>query len=735
MKTTRLLILFLASMIFVVSCGGGSESLTREVEVDPADEADSGETETSQSLALTLLDASAVATTQVADGAPLTVQAVLTNSAGAAIANEVVTFVLSTPQLANFSNDTATALTDANGIASLQLTVGELSGSGTITASVESADAVTIGFTSSGAQQAIPVSVNLFASTEQLASSGGDQIELIAVVKNEQNILLPNIPVSFEADQDASLIIIDSETRDDGTARATLTTDNNKQNRAITVTANTSSLSGLVRVYVVGTEVNINGANSVIINDSTPITILLADSDGTGIANQTVNLSVGVGSFNGVGSDISVVTGANGQVTVNYEASQSGSYIIEATSLGLTEEFDIQVQEDDFSFSDLPSGIVEVDQDYDITLKWFKDNNAFAGGDITVTTSRGEISVGGDNTVNTVTTDANGLATITINSLFAGPASISAVGEDDDEKKVTARAQINFVSKSVDSVFVDATPDIIGPEGQTATITAALRDARGNLVQGEPVNFRLVADSSGGSISPNTVLTDSNGIASTVYTSNAVSSDNGVVIGAESGGVSGTTELTVGDRAFDIVLGTGNDLIDEDNTSFIKEFSVFVTDASGRPVSDASLTAAVIPTSTAAYRKGFWTWDDVLGAHVATVTVVCLSEDVDKDGILDTGEDTNVDGMLTPGNVATVNFKDNIMRTDDFGQAIVQVRYPQQNGFWSSVKLTVSGQSAGTESNASQSFVLPVSSDDIVDEANPPPGSPFGTSGSCSDTD
>lgn len=735
MKTAKFLSIFFASLLFLTACGGGGESLSRdEGVIDPNSPTQPSDDMT---IAMSILDPQGSEQTQLVEGVPLNVNTQVLDANGNPVAGQVVTYQLSQDQLANFNNDTGTGLTNSDGIATIQMTVGELSGSGTVTASIDNSASVSLGFTSLGTRQAIPSSLALYANAVQLASSGGDEIELIAVVKNEQNILLPNVAVSFSADQNASLSGIDLQTGEDGTARASLTTQNNKQNRTITVLATAAGLSQSLQINVVGTEVNINGASSVIINDTSPITIVLSDSDGLGIANQTVNLSASLGTID----NPTPVTGANGQVTVNFTSSQAGTSVITASALNTTTAFNLVIQQDDFSFDSLPTQSLGVSLDHPLRLRWFKNNAPFANGSVEVTTSRGIISVNGVPGDNQTTTDANGLATINISSDFAGPASISAIGIDNDGNEVTARAAIEFVASTVDSIFVDATPDLIGPEGQTTTITAVVRDERGNLVKGKVVNFRLVTDASGGSISPNNAITDSNGIASSVYTSNAVSGDNGVTVEAQSDNVVGSTELTVGDRAFDISMGTGSSIQIPDTSTYLKEFAVFVTDASGRPVSDAELTATVTPTSINSYFKGTWVWNEVDSIYTTVmpdgtslVTAACNSEDVDKDGRLDATEDTNGDELLTPGNVASVSFKDNVSRTNEFGQATLQVRYPKQFGNWTRVVLSVFGQSAGSESMQSQIFGLGVAAADLTEQASPPPNSPFGSSTVCTDS-
>jgi hypothetical protein len=558
-----------------------------------------------------------------------------------------------------------------------------------------------------------------------MASSGDDKVELIAIVKNEQNVLLEGVVVAFSADAGSSIESISGSTGPDGKATATLTTENNRSNRLINVTASTASLTDSLSIDVVGTEININGASSVIINDQAPITFNLVDSSGMGISGQQLTLSADVGQLD----NVAPITGANGQVTVNFTAISSGQGTITASALNAFGSLQMTVQQDDFSFSSLPDADVHLQTEQSLSVRWFKNNAAFVGGSVTITTSRGVIATP------TVTTDSAGTASVSIRSEFAGPASISASGTDADGNRVTARANIEFIATQVESVFVDATPDLIGPEGQTSTISAVVRDPSGNLVKGKVVDFTLI-DSNGGSIEPNSATTGSDGIASTVYTSNAVSPEDGVTIQATADGIAGQVDLTVGDRAFDISIGTGNEIEDQDPSTYLKEFAVFVSDSVGRPVESAALTASATPiklVNDGYYRKGVWVWDTDNEIWVAATTVECANEDLNNNGRLDAGEDTNNDEELTPGIIGTISFKDSISRTNAAGQATLELRYPKQFAVWVGVEVSVFGQSSGSEARDSQTLFLPIAATDIASEVNQPPSNPFGFGSTCTD--
>ena len=718
-----------AISVMLFACGGSGDSLSRDggggttpPDPDPV---------VTYSVAMTIADAQGNAANEVSDGNPLTITATLTATNGGAVNDVLITFTSTRDELASFSNDTGTALTNADGVAVIGLEVGNLRGDGVVSATTEAGAIGTIGFSSAGIQQAqvIPASLELFATQVQMASSGDDKIELIAVVKNEQNVLLEGVTVSFSADNGASIENVLGTTGVDGKATATLTTENNRSNRTITVIANTASLTDDLKVKVVGTEINVNGANSVIINDQAPITFNLVDSSGNGISGEqiTVTVSTDVGQLDNLMPE----TGANGQVTVNFTATSSGEGTITATALNATGTLDLIVQQDDFSFSVLPAVDVPLQTDQDLTVRWFKNNSSFAGGSVTVTTSRGIIAMP------TVTTDASGIATVSISSEFAGPASISAIGTDADGNKVTARANIEFIATQVESVFVDATPDLIGPEGQTSTISAVVRDPSGNLVKGKVVDFTLI-DSSGGSIEPNSAVTGSDGIASTVYTSNAVSPEDGVTVQATADTITGQVDLTVGDRAFDISIGTGNEVIKQDSSTYVKEFAVFVSDSVGRPVENASLTASATPVklvNDGRYYKGFWFWNSISEVWETqdSVPFGCPNEDLNNNGRLDAGEDTNNDGELTPGIIGTISFQGGVSETDAAGQVTLELRYPKQFAPWVGTEVSVFGQSAGSEARDSQTLTLPIATSDITSEDNMPAANPFGSSASCDD--
>ncbi|MEC7529779.1 MAG: Ig-like domain-containing protein, partial [Pseudomonadota bacterium] len=636
---------------------------------------------TTISVSLALQNAAGEADNSLSSSNALVALATVTNSEGEPQADLLLTFSLSNDDLATFSNDTATALTNAEGVASIGMSVGSASGDGEVTATLSTGEADSTTFSSTGSTTVSeePASLELYANSIQLASSGSDEVELIALVKNEQSVLMEGVEVSFSAasGDGVELQLTQPETAADGTARAILTSQNDASNRTVTITAGAGSLTQTVEITIAGTEVTINGASSVILNDSVDYTIRVQDSDGTSILNQDVVLSA----VNGTLSSTTVNTGANGQATVSYTASTSGEDTITAAALNAETSFTVQVQQDEFNFVNLPTEEVPLGQTQTITVQWRQDNTPVVGQNVTFSASRGVIAGNA-----TVVTDAEGQASIDISANNAGISSITASASDGSGNVlVSALTQIEFIATTPHTLIADASPDIIGPDGQTSTISAVVRDVDGNLVKNSVVNFS-VSDVSTGFVSPSQATTDSKGIATTVFTSGSVSTQDAVVVTAfvaDDPAIDDEVVLTVGARAFDISLGTGNELEEATLTSYLKRFGVFVSDSAGQPVSGVNLTASVAPVkyvNGGEYRTGFWVFDDDASQWVAIVNQNCETEDVNDNGILDTtprDEDTNEDGMLTPGLIGTIAFANGAAVTDENGYAELEYRYPR----------------------------------------------------------
>ena len=278
-----------------------------------------------------------------------------------------------------------------------------------------------------------------------------------------------------------------------------------------------------------------------------------------------------------------------------------------------------------------------------------------------------------------------------------------------------------------------------------------------------------------GRIEPPEADTDSFGRASATYIAgSAASAQNGVIVTASIGAVTGMVRLTVAQQPFFVTLGTGNMILTPNATQYALPYSVLVTDANGNPVANATVELNVLPTR---YEKGFyvqafnsagscvgWRKAVTINATGAFLSpddadekcdsedlnrngVLDASEDLNNNGVLDAGEDRNNNGVLDaaedrnnngvldPENPATVP---TVVVTDASGFASFEVAYAQEFT-WVEVALQARTTVAGTEAASQATFFLNGAASDFNSCLLAPPGpiSPYGvaTTCACDETD
>lgn len=204
-------------------------------------------------------------------------------------------------------------------------------------------------------------------------------------------------------------------------------------------------------------------------------------------------------------------------------------------------------------------------------------------------------------------------------------------------------------------------------------------------------------------------------------------------------GSSGTTVgsgTTPGGQVVLVRLGTDN-LIGENPPKYEKLWVALVTDINGNALSGITVTFALrsgTPLNPGGFAKGFFVLPPPAPAPQVwnqQFTAICANEDANFNGILDAGEDTNSDGLLTPFGAAAVNPTG---VTNGFGFADATIAYAKDYAFWTSVTLEARVGASGTPATAT--FDLVGLATDYSNLSVAPPGyiSPFGQSGSCANT-
>lgn len=732
-------------LALISACGGGGGTIS--------DDGGGGGTAEVINISLALTNASGAASSELSKAQGLTLTATLSSSTGRSMAGQLVTFSLNDELLAGFNNDAGTAQTNTNGVATLGVRVGTKSGAGTITAALTGGQTATISFVSAGDADDVepekPVgSLRLIADNLQLGSGETAQVALSALVLDTNNIVQPGVAVQFSASS-GELQVLSAMTEADGVAKASLSSSVDPSLRTITVTASVGDNIATLDISVVGTSLFISAPGSMVLNDEVAITADLTDFDGKGIEGQSLTVS---SSLNNPITSTSLVTAGNsGRITFLYKAVTGGTDEIRVTGLGASATATIQIQPDQFRFLTTEAVEVPLGSEQSLTLEWLVNNLPNANKVLNFTTTRGTLGVlSGNLTQVSVdqTTNAQGAATVLVTSDFAGFANIAATevrpGATD---LLTTQTRIEFIATMPNKVEVQAFPAQLGP-GEQSVVRAVVRDQNNNPVKNRSVAFTLNG-AAGGQINPATAVTDSQGLASTVLTAD---STTGAATGANlniqatvlnsAPVISSTAAVSVGKRTLFFRFGTGNNIQEPSASLFSKEFAVLVTDSSGNPVAGQDLNVSVLPVS---YNKGVWQpvpdlidfeyWDAVVtlaDSNPASPGIeACISEDLNNNGLMDPGEDTNGDGQLTPGNVASVP---RTVQADENGIATFDLTYPRDIAPWTTVLLTVSGFADGSENVVSQEFRTIVSGAYVADETSGPARNPYGEGTSCSDT-
>lgn len=593
-----------------------------------------------------------------------------------------------------------------------------------------------------------PVTVNsmtLTTSLPQLPSDGSQTATINALLLDKNNNVMSGIPVTFDASSGA-LTVTTGTTGTNGTATATLSSAGDPSDRTITVTATAGSIKSTVLIAVVGTKLTLSGPTSLVLNNTGTFSATLQDSAGNGISNETVTITSAKDNTITPGT---FVTNASGEGSFTVTAVNSGTDTITASAAGLTATQSLAVSGDDFTFTaPAANANIDIGTPTTITVVWDNSGQPVANGtSVTFAATRGTLSA-------TSATTTSGSASVTISSTTSGPAVISATGSGG----VSAQLVINFIATTPSTMNLQASPSTIPTQAQSQ-ITATVRDANNNLVEGQTVDFSITADPTGGSLSAASAVTNYQGQASTVYSATSTTSGTGgVVIGASIPGtaVTGSTSLTVAGQTVFLSLGTGNTISALDSTQYEMPFTVQAVDSAGNPVNGITVTFTV---DSVGYIKGCELWNgqgtcggsngtpsgtgdwDIVSdttasdpySYVLDGVPGCESMDPDNNGIIE--NDYNGGTVIWPGQVASTDVGSAVTATN--GTAAVNVIYPKDHAGYVAATLTATATVQGTQNSTSTSFWLPLLTSDVNSLTQVPPGlySPYGMGTLCADLD
>ena len=586
-----------------------------------------------------------------------------------------------------------------------------------------------------------PVRLRVISNESVIETGGNDVARITTLVTDENNRVLSDQEVLFSS-TGGVLQNISSVTNEAGQATAELSLAGDFRNQDIVVTAVLDDQSGEVLITTEGSRIGVAGPTALVSGDFAQLEITLAGGNDQPIPNEVLSISSTAG--NTIQPE-TAVTDANGKATI-IVGSEMGSDIIIISALDSTvvAEHELQVAADVLTVVPGSYDDLTVSEFSPFAVQWTSNGIPVAGQFMRFSTTAGVVRAAGIGTAGSssidVLTDSNGVASVELSSNSAGPATVSFADSGDADP--ASQFEVEFVATEPALVTLSATPASVST-GNSSTVTAVVVDAFGNPVRDTVVEFSSV-DLRGGSLSPVSAMTDSDGTASITFNAGALPTEtNGITISAEANDFTAvapaSVNMTVTERQLNVIIGLSGSIVEiQSDTRYSVTGVVQVTDGAGRPVPDATIQMGLTPTS---YRYGELVATDVDDDGTPDVwalatTTACIAEDRNGNRILDAGEDTNNNGILDPRDPALVDVDpDNQptviggqITTDASGAGFFTIVYPQSNALYFDVVVTARVEALGVEAVAEYSTGLIMSAADATNlEARPPNQiSPYG---------
>lgn len=598
--------------------------------------------------------------------------------------------------------------------------------------------------------------LSLYASAQTLASDGSDTVTLTARAQDASLNYVSGAVISFAITSgNGGISVVSGTTNSYGVATATLDTAGDQTNRTIVVTASNAAtgVSASTSISVIGTSLEVTGSSSIQVGNTASMLATLKDAGGNGIANAAVTVTSSAGNTVSSGA---LVTDASGQVAFTIVGMVVGVDTVRAsaTAYGVSGSRSLTVNAvgtSNLTLDTSPTaGITEVNIGVSQTLKscWTQTGVVHPGKTISFATTRGTL------TANSAATDASGCATVNISSAIAGTATITATATS-GATTLEAFYNVGFLAVTPSTMTLQPGKAVLAT-GEKTTIVATVRDSEKNLVQNKRVYFNISSDESKGNLSSGYATTNASGQATVSYTAGSAGTgkDDVAIVSWVDGTaptVTATTNLTVSGKALHLALGTSNVVQVYQTTGRSLPYMVIVTDSAGKPVANQTVTLSLwsrrftsgqyfVVRENGSFKK-YSNEPGDLQRPIRHVYSECRSEDVNRNGFLDAGEDISredingngiaddpiADGRLNPGNVAAIAGQSTVMTQAD-GAAYFNVIYPAEYANWLEVELEATTMVEGTESKSIARILLPGIGSDYTNENVVPPGyiSPFG---------
>lgn len=474
-------------------------------------------------------------------------------------------------------------ITDANGNASVNVT-DTTAEQNSITAT---ADSIVRSTTSTFVQSV--ASLNLKLTKDGSQANGQDQNAGQVTVKDASGKALSGVAIAWKVDNGATIASSDAVTNGSGQASVHFTST---QAGNVKLTASgagkTETVSSSFQAEGVST-LNVTMSKNNAPNDGVSTDIVQAqamDDRGNLLAGKSVTWSLGSGSAVAT-SPMTSITDQNGIATLTLTDKVAESEVVTASSDGVQGQTQAVFNAVPVSAIDVSVTTTNVPADGTSTnavraVVTDARGNPMSGVDLTWSLSSSHASA---TSPLSVTTDANGVATLSLTDTVAETVTVNASAGGQQ-----GSASVTFIQVDVKGIDVSVIKNNAPNDGSsTNAVQAVVTDSKGNLMSGVTVTWRL-GSSHASATTPLTVTTDANGVATLTLTDTVAET---VPVNASAGGQEGSVNVTFSqvDVNSITVEMTTNSAPADGQTENIAQAQVF--DDKGQPMQGVDVTWSV----------------------------------------------------------------------------------------------------------------------------------------------
>jgi adhesin/invasin len=362
----------------------------------------------------------------------------------------------------------------------------------------------------------IPATLAIATSQSSITADGTSTTLVTATLKDTTSQGIANQVISFTTNA-GSLVASSALTNAAGEASVFLRSGTTLGRATVNATHTATGLSASTFVTftsAAATNLVISLApNTVRPGGTSTVQVYVTDAFGHAVSGEQVTLSVPVNQSGGPINTIVVTTNESGIATTTYPAgSTPGTDVIQAQlpgSAAVTASLQVVQSAGQISSIDVTTSNSQAPADGTTTTQVSAVVTDDSGGPASGVNVNFSTSAGTLNPTNALT-NASGIAT----TLLTSPSAVGTATVIASIAGFSDTTQVTFVAGSGRNIVLSLAKLNLAP-GETTIARATVTDAHGNRVASEAVTFH---SSSGGSFSPATVTTDSNGVAQSSYT-------------------------------------------------------------------------------------------------------------------------------------------------------------------------------------------------------------------------